>query len=117
MAEWVRVHRLRRAAAGQRAVLPAGCLLLQLPARHPSQFQCERGDSGQYREGVVGVGAEETGEHVREGDGADLARSGGGAAGVVGVGDEEAGGASPSTPVRLLASPSAPVATRAKGID
>jgi hypothetical protein len=86
--ERVRVHRLRHATTGQRAVLPAGCLLLQLPARHPSQFQCKRGDSGQYREGVIGVGAEEAGEHVRDGDGAHLARS--------------RGGASPSALVRLL---------------
>jgi hypothetical protein len=30
---------------------------------------------GWCREGVVGVGAEEAGEHIRDGDGADLARS------------------------------------------
>jgi hypothetical protein len=40
-------------------------------SRHPSQFQCERGDLGQYREGVVGVGAEQAGDYVR--DGVDLA--------------------------------------------
>jgi hypothetical protein len=67
-------------------------------ARHDSQRgTAERVAGGAYlarsipgwcHEGVVEVGAEEAEEHVRDGDGADLARS--------------LGGASPSAPVRLL---------------